>query len=190
MSSSKILKRAGAGILLPAVIFLTTIGIISYNNSITPTGIVIHHSAVPFPADNPLDVIAIDEIHKRRGYGIFYWGQTYHVGYHYIILPDGTLQPGRPEKCKGAHAKGFNDYIGICLIGDFSPSDNKNGNKGPQHPTPEQLQTLEEIVGKLRKGYDIPLENIRTHKELDAQTECPGESFPIKDFFERIGKSE
>lgn len=59
----------------------------------------------------------------------FYWGQIYHIGYHYIILPDGTLESGRPEKCKGAHAVGYNDYLGICLIGDFSPGDNINGEK-------------------------------------------------------------
>ncbi len=172
-------------------VILGMVVILSCQNTITPVGIVIHHSAVPFLQNAPpLDVKAIDEIHQRRGYSIFYWGQTYHVGYHYIILPDGTLQQGRPEKSKGAHTKGYNDYIGICLIGDFSLTDNKNGDKGPQQPTQEQMKTLIKITNNLQSKYNMPPENIRTHKELDLETECPGEKFPTDDFFDQIKKFE
>jgi len=85
-----------------------------------PVEIVIHHSAIPFPPNGlPIEVKAIDEIHQRKGYGIFYLGHTYHVGYHYIILPDGTLQQGRPERCKGAHTAGYNHYTGYLLNWGF-----------------------------------------------------------------------
>lgn len=156
------------------------VAIVSFQNTINPQGIVIHHSAVPF-FDNgsPLDAKALDGIHERRGYRIFYWGQTYHVGYHYIILPDGTLETGRPEKSIGAHTKGFNDYTGICLIGDFSPTDNPFGEKGPQEPTPEQLETLVKITSKLQFKYKIPQEKIYLHKDLNLETECPGMNFPL-----------
>src|SRR5437016_681095 len=97
----------------------------SFVNTIGPGGIIIHHSAVPpFPDGRPIDAKLIDEIHRERGYNAFYWGRFYHIGYHYVILPDGTVQQGRPEHCRGAHAQGYNSYIGICLVGDFSSKDN------------------------------------------------------------------
>ena len=48
--------------------------------------------------------------HKERGFD--------GIGYHYVILEDGTVENGRPEFWSGAHAKGHNDAIGICFIGD------------------------------------------------------------------------
>jgi len=46
------------------------------------------------------------------------------IGYHYVILEDGTIENGRPEYWKGAHVKGHNNAIGICLIGinEFTPA--------------------------------------------------------------------
>lgn len=165
-------------VLLTVSCLVFGVSLVSYLNSINPKGIVIHHSAVPFPqSGSPLDVKAIDEIHKRKGYCIFYWGKIYHVGYHYIILPNGTLQQGRPEKCQGAHTSGYNDYVGICLIGDFS-SNNKTNKNGPQQPTNEQMQTLSKIIDILQSKCEISTKDIRMHNELNAETECPGENFP------------
>ena len=187
LKNSRILLWSITSILVFIIISLGTIAIISTQNTITPVGIVIHHSAVPFPPDgSPIDVKAIDEIHQRKGYGIFYWGRTYHVGYHYIILPDGNLQQGRPENCKGAHTTGYNNYTGICLIGDFSPSDNINSDKGPQEPTRKQMETLINLVRRLRSDYNIPTTNIHTHHELNPETECPGENFPIGAFLNKV----
>jgi len=50
--------------------------------------------------------------HKERGYD--------GIGYHYVILEEGTIENGRPEYWAGAHAKGHNEAIGICLIGKDS----------------------------------------------------------------------
>ena len=36
------------------------------------------------------------------------------IGYHYVILIDGTVEAGRPLWRKGAHTKGHNNDIGIC----------------------------------------------------------------------------
>ena len=52
---------------------------------------------------------SIHRWHKAKG-----WDG---IGYHYVILEDGTVQNGRPEYWKGAHAKGHNNALGICLIG-------------------------------------------------------------------------
>lgn len=44
------------------------------------------------------------------------------IGYHYVILEDGTVEAGRPEYWSGSHARGYNKSMGICLIGidDFT----------------------------------------------------------------------
>ena len=40
------------------------------------------------------------------------------IGYHKIILRDGTIENGRPEYWMGAHVKGKNNKsLGVCLIG-------------------------------------------------------------------------
>lgn len=52
----------------------------------------------------------INRWHKERGFS--------EIGYHYVILPDGTIEKGRALGKPGAHAKGHNhDSIGTCLIG-------------------------------------------------------------------------
>src|SRR5947207_353178 len=89
------------------VLAVTMVGTISYKNSIQPEGIIIHHTG-PLSADGyPIEREFLDQFHHQRGYGSFYWGHTYHVGYHYIILPNGMVEQGRPEHLQGAHAHGY-----------------------------------------------------------------------------------
>jgi hypothetical protein len=165
-------------------LLLIVVGVISVSNTIQPGGIVVHHSAIPFPADgSPINETTLDEIHKRRGYGIFYWGKTYHIGYHYVILTDGTLQKGRPDHCRGSHTKGFNNYIGICLVGNFSKVNTFNGTDGPSQPTAEQLRTLRGLIVMLQAEYNIPQNQIYSHKDLNPNTECPGDDFISKYLF-------
>lgn len=165
-----------------AIIYFVVVAIISYQNSIDPRGIVIHHSAVPFQITKPEDIELISEIHRQRGFSIHYWGRIYYAGYHYFILPDGIVVNGRPEKCKGAHAIGHNDYIGICLIGDFSQKENTI----QQSPTKEQMESLKVLINKLRSNYKFSIENIVMHKTLDPKTECPGENFSMGYFLEYL----
>ncbi|HEX8720829.1 MAG TPA: peptidoglycan recognition family protein, partial [Pyrinomonadaceae bacterium] len=156
---------------------------VSYANTIRPAGVVIHHSALPpTPGGRPADLATIERIHRERGFGAFYWGRSYHVGYHYIILPDGTVQAGRPEHCRGAHATGFNSYIGICLIGDFSSRENPSGALGAVEPTYAQMRSLIELTNRLRAQYDIPLGNVIQHHDVNPNTECPGDHFPFTQF--------
>ncbi len=40
------------------------------------------------------------------------------IGYHAVIMLDGTLELGRPLERSGAHVKGHNrNTIGVCYIG-------------------------------------------------------------------------
>ncbi|MGB7209515.1 MAG: peptidoglycan recognition family protein [Pyrinomonadaceae bacterium] len=165
---------------------VTIVAVMSFRNTIDPKGIVIHHSAVPYRNGVELDARQLNEIHRRRGFGILCSGKMYYIGYHYVILPDGALQQGRPENCEGAHTAGYNDYLGICLIGDFSLEDNPDGTKGPQNPTTSQLNTLENLIRNMRLRHGIVKENIKTHRDLNPGTECPGDNFPKSDLLDRI----
>jgi N-acetyl-anhydromuramyl-L-alanine amidase AmpD len=168
---------------LPVVFLLLfgggTLCITSYRNSITPAGIIVHHAALPARfQDRDVDVETIDHLHEQRGYGAFYWGRVYHVGYHYVILPDGIVQQGRPEHCRGAHAAGYESFLGICLIGNFSSGSNPDGDRGLKEPTKAQLQALAALVQRLRETYHLSSDRIRQHRDVNPDTECPGDRFP------------
>ena len=170
--------------LLSVILFLVAGGmgsIISYRNSITPEGIIVHHAALPANLQgHAVDVETIDRIHEQRGYGAFYWGRVYHVGYHYIILPDGTIQQGRPEHCRGAHASGYDSFLGVCLIGNFSSNSNPDGERALKEPTEAQMQALTTLLKRLRESHDIPLDRIRRHSDVNPHTECPGDRFSLQ----------
>jgi len=86
------------------------------------------------------------------------------IGYHYIILGDGTVETGRHINKTGAHCKGHNTgSIGICVTGNTS-----------QEP-PNKLQ-LESLWGKLKllmEEYNLDRRNVYGHRDFGA-TECPG----------------
>jgi hypothetical protein len=167
MCATTLLVLAGAGV------------VTSISSTITPSGIIIHHSAVPLAPGHVLDIKALDEIHRKRGFGVFYWGRFYHVGYHYLILPDGTVQDGRPEHCRGSHATGYNSFIGICLVGNFSQGRAPREEYGPAEPTAAQLRSLTGLINRLRANYNIPPERVMQHHDVNPNTECPGEHFPF-----------
>lgn len=52
------------------------------------------------------------------------------VGYHYVILLDGTIQLGRDISKAGAHVSGHNkNSIGICYIGGMDKDTRTNEQK-------------------------------------------------------------
>lgn len=174
---------------LLALVSVVSAVTVSLRNSVNPCGIVVHHLAVP-PEVVPNPTIAIiDHLHQVRGFGAFYWGQIYHIGYHFIILPDGTILRGRPERLRGAHALGYNEYLGICLVGDFSSRDNPDGRMGPTSPSEEQMRSLVKLTHDLQLKYRIPDARVVLHRELNSQTECPGDRFDKDSFLKRLALS-
>lgn len=96
--------------------------------------------------------------HKERGFAT--------IGYHYVVLLDGTIQQGRAEMVMGAHCKGYNaNSIGICYIGGLD----ENG-KSKDTRTPEQKKSLLELLKRLKKDY--PNATIHGHREF-ANKDCP-----------------
>jgi N-acetyl-anhydromuramyl-L-alanine amidase AmpD len=148
-------------------------------NRIVPTGIVIHHTAVlPMATAPPANTGEVDRYHESRGFEIVCEGRVYHVAYHYLILPDGRVQAGRPERCEGAHARGYNSYLGISVVGDFSSRDNPSGSKGLIRPSEAQIASLVRLCRELRTRYRIPLQHIVRHSDISS-TQCPGDRFPF-----------
>lgn len=112
--------------------------------------IVVHHSD-----SNYGNVKTIAEWHKEKGIN--------QIGYHFVILRDGTVEHGRPITMVGAHARGHNvGSIGICLIGRLHVG----------QMTGSQSAALRSLIQKLLLQYPA-VTRIVGHRDL-MPTECPG----------------
>ena len=160
--------------------------VVSFFNTITPTGIVIHHTAV-IPGENtvPRSERQIDKYHQTRGFEILCFGRVYHVAYHYFIMPNGRVKGGRPERCEGAHAAGYNSYLGISVVGDFSSEDNPTGTKGPTSPSAKQIASLIQLSRRLKDRYRIPLQHVVRHSDISS-TRCPGDRLPFRSVLDQL----
>ena len=121
---------------------------------------------------------AIDRWHKERGFkSIGTDGRVYHIGYHYVILEDGTTEKGRPDSMVGAHCNGFNSTsLGICLIGIDSF-------------TEEQFTELARLVKNLMLKYDISSKQVGGHYNYSESKTCP--NFGVAQFmYERVINNE
>ncbi|MGI5818282.1 MAG: N-acetylmuramoyl-L-alanine amidase [Armatimonadota bacterium] len=144
-----------------------------------PGGIVIHHTATGgVVGGHRVDAEVIAGWHKQEGFSAEYRDDVYTIGYHYVILPDGTLEQGRPEWMIGAHTYGHNDFLGICLVGNFDSASNPAGRQQPARPTEEQMATLRGLLADLMRKYRLTPADIHGHGELGS-TACPGDRFPM-----------
>lgn len=126
--------------------------------------IVIHHTAI-----ENMSVADIHELHLENG-----WAG---IAYHKVILPNGTVENGRPENMIGAHALGANPHsIGIVVVGNFEIAP----------PTPIQMDALVKLTLEMMTKYHISLENIVPHREVTEGTSCPGKFFPWEEFMQRL----
>jgi N-acetyl-anhydromuramyl-L-alanine amidase AmpD len=133
--------------------------------------IVLHHSA-----HETGSYAQIDREHRERL-------GTQGCGYHFVIgngsgSPDGQVEVATrwSDQMGGAHCRDakspeMNEYgIGICLIGDLE--------KKP--PTARQVEATRTLISYLQARYDIPAEDIGTHRDFSGtKTACPGDHFPM-----------
>lgn len=126
--------------------------------------IIIHCAATPEGrADTAEDIRRWHTAPKPKGNG---WKD---IGYHFVILLDGTIQQGRKIELAGAHCTGHNRFsIGVCYIGGKT----KDGKTSKDTRTEAQNAALKELVIKLQQLYQIPLENIHGHNHY-ANKACP-----------------
>jgi len=109
-------------------------------------GAVVHHSG-----SDTSTVAGMDADHKSRG-----WNG---IGYHIVIDTQGkiTYTYRFAGHLVGAHCKGHNDRLGICMIGNFDK----------RLPAPEALAALGHVIRAHVKGRVVG------HCEL-GHTICPG----------------
>ncbi len=122
--------------------------------------IVLHHSQYK----HGTNAKEIRSWHKQRG-----WSD---IGYHFVVLKDGTIEEGRDLDLVGAHELHNNaDSIGICVDGDFSV----------QIPLPAQIEALNDLISTLFTLYgwdpDEYYERVTYHRNEDETNPCPGVNF-------------
>ena len=100
------------------------------------------------------------------------------IGYHFVILLDGTIEHGRPIEKMGAHVKGRNrNSVGVCYIGGLDED-----GKPKDTMTEAQEKSFEDIVKSIRLifGKDI---TIHGHNEFSSKA-CP--SFKVHKKFTHL----
>lgn len=143
-------------------------------HGLTPDGIVGPHTweSLGFPASNRYideiiihcsatregvnySVDKIDATHKARKFSTYTdeKGKTRYIGYHYVILLDGTIVKCRPETKIGCHASGHNTRsIGVCYIGGLDARDT-DGKMIKDTRTPQQKASLIKVIKDIKKRY-------------------------------------
>ena len=90
------------------------------------------------------------------------------VGYHFIVLLDGTIQIGRDIDEIGAHVRGHNiDSVGICYIGGKDYCNKKSKDTR----TKAQKETLVDLIKVLKKIYTEA--KVYGHNDFDKRKTCP-----------------
>ena len=126
-----------------ATIILTIVVIMANAEEMDLTRAVIHHSA-----SHDVSAKTINERHIERGFD--------ENGYHFLIRMDGSIEKGRNLAKKGAHAKGRNNLVGICLT-------------GYDHFTTAQIESLRGLLKRLG------IVKIEPHHQ-----ECPGKGLNLE----------
>lgn len=147
------------------------------------TKVILHCSATP--PDMDTDVAEIRRWHVD-GNG---WAD---IGYHWVILRNGTIEAGRPEAMQGAHCAAGNGNvasIGICMVGGVRRKLDAAGNQVKKNGKPvfliednftaEQWNALRKLVRDLQHRFPA-IDTVLGHRDLDPGKECP--SFSVRDW--------
>lgn len=132
-------------------------------------GVVIHHTQTE-------DTSGLDFKDIKR-YHIVEKGKR-DIGYHFLIEKvegEYIVIRGRRLLMDGAHTKGYNNYLGVALVGDFNK----------YSPTDTQYQLLALLIEELCSIYGIPYNKIYEHRELN-DTDCPGKYFRKERVIEKL----
>jgi N-acetyl-anhydromuramyl-L-alanine amidase AmpD len=139
-----------------------------------PTHIIIHHSLTKDSQTVSFD--AIKHYHTK----VLGWKD---IGYHYILervgKDDFQIFKGRDLNETGAHCKeqGMNHKsIGICCVGNYDEV----------FPPPMMVDKLIELLKQLMIVFQIPIENIKGHREYAHYKTCPGKEFDLKLIKQRL----
>jgi N-acetylmuramoyl-L-alanine amidase len=98
----------------------------------------------------------------------------YHVGVERLKGVLTTLE-GRPLGRLGAHCTGKNDYIGLCIVGNFDLAP----------PDDELLRYAAKTAAAYLKLTGLGVETVHRHHDYAAKS-CPGKLFPWERFLEYV----
>lgn len=135
------------------------------------TEIIVHCEATPEGEEFPRSTL--EACHKVRNFSAYtYNGKTEHIGYHYVIHLDGSIEPCRPENVIGCHCSGHNSQsIGVSYVGGCPPRSVKDWNKQAKDTrTPAQKAALLKLLKELKVKY--PMAKIYGHRDF-ANKPCP-----------------
>jgi hypothetical protein len=126
-----------------------------------PKGIYIHHSAT-----RDTDSVSYDAI-KRYHTETMNWDD---IGYDYLIeYVQGVpmVFTGRGLQYMGAHTRGYNDHIGICVVGNYDE----------KHLEEDKAAVLIRLLASLLILYpNLNVVDIDYHRQVANKT-CPGLDF-------------
>lgn len=119
--------------------------------------IILHCTATP--QGREVRVSDVTRWHRARGFRT--------IGYHYLVLLDGTVECGRAENEIGAHCLGHNAVsIGVCYVGGLDAA----GQRPMDTRTPPQKEALRRLVAELRARH--PKAKVYGHRDFAAKA-CP-----------------
>lgn len=121
------------------------------------TEIIVHSTATP----KGMNATAsdIDRWHRQKGFAC--------IGYHFVILRNGTIQRGRRIENVGAHCKGHNtESIGIAYVGGINEHKQSADTR-----TGAQKIALNVLIADLVKQYPT-IKKISGHRDY-CNTACP-----------------
>ena len=97
--------------------------------------------------DEDTSLQAIKNSHVNKG--------SEHIGYHYVIKPDGEITNTRDTKCVAAADKWHKNnyrFIQVAFIGDDKPTD-------------KQYDSILKLTIFLQKKYNLPIDAVSAHNE-------------------------
>lgn len=133
--------------------------------------IIVHCSATP--RDKSFSKESLEAAHAARKFSTYTAdGKTWHIGYHYYVRRDGTIEACRPENVRGCHVSGHNaGTIGVCYEGGCDVSTNpKWAGTAIDTRTGAQKAALLRLLKELKGRY--PGATIHGHREF-ANKGCP-----------------
>ena len=130
----------------------------------TPVRITVHHEGTKLEVTDD----AAKKIKAIQTWGMGPDRKWVDIPYHFLIAPDGKIYEGRAVNTVGETATEY-DPTGHLLITCL-------GNLEEQEVKQEQLQSLIKLIAYCSKKYNVPIENLSTHRDNSKQTTCPGKN--------------
>lgn len=95
------------------------------------------------------------------------------LGIHYVVDREGVVLASTPEQWVANHALDNNDTsIGIELVHDGD---------GQEPFGARQIEALIGLLKSIRSRYNVPIENVRGHSDVDVRTfACGGKVYKTK----------